>query len=74
MKKLIVVLSVVMVIISCSDNKDRRDKNVMPSPDITIHESPAGDSCAEPYLFTDKNGIVYLSWIEKIGKQSTLKF
>jgi hypothetical protein len=36
--------------------------------------SPAGDSCAEPYLFTDSNGIVYLSWIEKIGKQSTLNF
>ncbi len=35
---------------------------------------PAADSCAEPFLFTDKNGTVFLSWIEKINKKSTLKF
>ena len=29
---------------------------------------------AEPYLFTDKNGIVYLSWIEKDSFNSTLKY
>ena len=36
--------------------------------------SPASDFCAEPYLVTDKNGDVYLSWIEKRGKVSILKF
>ena len=44
------------------------------SSSITMLTSPVGDSCAEPHLFTDKNGLVYLSWIEKIGTQSTLKF
>lgn len=36
--------------------------------------SPAADSCSVPYLFTDKNGMIYLSWIEKINQKSTLKF
>jgi len=36
--------------------------------------SPAKDSCAEPFLFTDKNGEVYLSWVEKKGNESSLKF
>ena len=36
--------------------------------------SPTADSCSVPYLFTDKNGTVYLSWIEKINSKSTLKF
>src|SRR5690606_28446556 len=36
--------------------------------------SPAADSCSVPYLFTDKNGMVYLSWIEKVNHKSTLKF
>ena len=74
MKINIAVLSIMMVIISCSDNKEKGDKGVLPSPDIAILESPAADSCAEPYLFTDKKGVVYLSWIEKKGKQSTLRF
>jgi BNR repeat protein len=74
MKKLLPVLSLAGILFSCSDDKKEKSiRNVVPSS-ITMLTSPVGDSCAEPYLFTDKNGIVYLSWIEKIGKQSTLKF
>lgn len=62
------------IFISCSDKEDENPKNVSISSNIAMLESPAGDSCAEPHLFTDKNGIVYLSWIEKKGRQSTLKF
>ncbi|MES2874628.1 MAG: exo-alpha-sialidase, partial [Bacteroidota bacterium] len=36
--------------------------------------SPSDSSSAEPYLFTDKNGVVYLSWIEKVKETSFLKF
>ncbi len=35
---------------------------------------PADSVSAEPYLFTDKNGVVYLSWMEKTKEKSTLKF
>ena len=36
--------------------------------------SPADSSSAEPYLFTDKNGLVYLSWVEKRKDTNWLKF
>jgi hypothetical protein len=36
--------------------------------------SPVDSPSAEPYLFTDKNGNVYLSWITKEGENSTLKY
>jgi len=36
--------------------------------------SPADSVSAEPYLFTDINGKVYLSWIEKTKDSSKLKF
>lgn len=36
--------------------------------------SPSDTSGAEPYLFTDKKGAVYLSWIEKVKETSSLKF
>lgn len=36
--------------------------------------SPADTLSAEPYLFTDKNGQIYLSWIEEIKNKSFLKF
>ena len=76
MKKLLISFSLLVTLFSCTDNK--KDSNVQSqdkdSSVITTLSSPAGDSSAEPYLFTDRDGVVYLSWIEKIGKQSTLKF
>ena len=72
MKKLLTVLSVTGMIISCTDNKNENTSVV--STAVTMISSPASDSCAEPYLVSGPNGIVYLSWIEKKGKQSTLKF
>lgn len=74
MKKLLTALSLAGILFSCSDSKNETENKGAVSSSITMLTSPAGDSCAEPYLFTDKNGIVFLSWIEKIGKQSTLKF
>ena len=72
MKKLLTALLLTGTIISCSNNKN--DTPTAVSSEVKMLTSPASDSCAEPYLFTDKNGNVYLSWIEKRGKESTLKF
>ena len=68
MKQAVFSLAIVFALASC--NQSAKD-NVY---DVKEFTSPAGDSCAEPYLFTDKNGTVYLSWIEKNNKQSSLKF
>jgi hypothetical protein len=71
MKFLFALLFVAGIIYSCSDSSQ---KKIATSSNIAMLASPAGDSCAEPYLFTDKKGIVYLSWIERVGRQSTLRF
>ena len=62
----------IVVITSCTMNKKEK-KETLHSGKTEI-SSPAKDSCAEPYLFTDSRGIVYLSWIEKNGKESRFKF
>jgi hypothetical protein len=72
MKRLLIILAVSEFIYSC--NNIEREKPVETSASVQIIKSPAADSCAEPYLFTDKNGSAYLSWIEKNGKDATLKF
>lgn len=74
MKKIITSLLIVLITISCSDDKNEDKKELAISTSIPMLKSPVGDSCAEPYLFTGLNGIVYLSWIEKKGSQSALKF
>ena len=71
MRKIITLIILAGSIISCTNNNN--DKKTE-SAAIRQMASPASDSCAEPFLFTDKNGLVYLSWIEKIGKESKLKF
>lgn len=72
MQKFLLALSFTGMLISCAD--DKKDKPVSVSTEIKMLTSPAADSCAEPYLFTDKNGIVFLSWTEKKGKEAALKF
>ena len=72
MKKILISLTLAGIIISCGDNK--QENAATGSAQITMFVSPAVDSSAEPYLFTDKNEIVYLSWLEKTNKGSKLKF
>lgn len=71
MKNCILIIIVNLLFFSCKNNNDKQKDDYFPLSELS---SPATDSCAEPYLFTDKNGIVYLSWIEKNGKESNLKF
>ena len=74
MRYILTIMSLATILISCTENQNGNEKENAVSSGIKIVASPVGDSCAEPYLFTDKKGVVYLSWVEKIGTQSTLKF
>ncbi len=73
MKAVLPVFGIVLIILSCNDKKGGKIDN-LPSVEVQQLDSPASDSCAEPFLVTDRNGMIYLSWIEKRGKQSTLYF
>lgn len=72
MKRLLTLFILSFTVISCNDTGDEK-KADLPARVKTV-DSPVADSCAEPYLFTDKNGTVYLSWIEKRSKDASLKF
>ncbi|HEU5165616.1 MAG TPA: sialidase family protein [Chitinophagaceae bacterium] len=72
MKEVLLAFLVTATILSCNES-EHGNKAVSPIQ-MKQMSSPASDSCAEPFLFTDKNGMIYLSWIEKRGKQSTLYF
>ena len=68
MRQILFCAAILFTIVSCNQSQT---KTVNEVKEIS---SPAADSCAEPYLFTDKSGVVFLSWIEKKNKESTLKF
>ncbi len=70
MQKLFIFLLLLATLFSCNNQQ----KKVEEAATIKMLTSPAEDSCAEPYLFTDAKGIVHLSWVEKKGKTSTLFF
>jgi hypothetical protein len=72
MRKFIAAFSIAGSLISCAADPANEQTDMAGTP-LAI-ESPADSVSAEPYLFTDKNGIVYLSWIEKEGQNSTLKY
>ena len=58
-------------IFSCTNNNSEKKAD---STEVKQLASPVADSSAEPYLFTNKNGVVYLSWVQKKGKESSLQF
>lgn len=72
MRKLFTVIFLTGLFVSCAS--DPADK----APDITrtplALQSPADSASAEPYLFTDKNDIVYLSWVAKDSQNSKLMY
>ena len=72
MTKQLTLLLFIIVIASCKMNTKEK-KDTVPVR-ITQLSSPANDSCSEPYLFTDSKGLIYLSWIEKKGKENYFKF
>ena len=72
MNKLITALTVLGALASCTNNKT--ESKATGDSTVVMLTSPVTDSSAEPYLFTNKNGIVYLSWVQKKGKESSLQF
>ena len=76
MNKLLTALLFALAISSCNNaSKDSAKEKAEPIQTTNLKElqSPADTASAEPYLFTDKNGLVYLSWIEKKMGTSFLK-
>lgn len=59
-----------LVALACSEKRSSTDQ----TSQINLISSPAGANSAEPFLFTDSNDQVYLSWIEKQDGISQLKF
>ncbi len=79
MNNLASVLLVILLTASCKNSSRGKDNktNDLANTEISSLKhlaSPADSFSAEPYLFTDKNGLVYMSWIEKIKERSVLKF
>ena len=72
MKRLLVVFIVSVGFITCTDNKRENKPSI--SHEVKMITSPASDSSSVPYLFTSKDETVYMSWVEKKGKESSLRF
>ncbi|HET9432065.1 MAG TPA: sialidase family protein [Chitinophagaceae bacterium] len=72
MKRFISPVVIAALLTSCGSDENKQ-KEEKPS-ELQLMESPVDSISAEPYLFTDKNGVVYLSWVIKNAKESTLKF
>lgn len=58
--------------VSCGSEPEKINKEKKSL--ISILEPPTDNFSAQPYLFTDSKGLVYLSWITKDSLTSTLKF
>src|SRR5688500_7264600 len=69
---ILLVIGFGMIFYGCADNSRTDDAKVRPA--VSMLQSPATDSSGEPFLFTDKNGLVYLSWIEKKDRSYHLRF
>lgn len=72
MNKLLAALVLIATIVSCAENNNQSKTTA--TADVMLLVSPAADSCGQPFLFTGSNGVVYLSWVEKRSKASSLKF
>lgn len=59
------------IFFSCSNQ--RNEVSTEPTA-VNYMSTPAKSPSSVPYLFTDKNGITYLSWIEKADTVSLFKF
>jgi hypothetical protein len=76
---MIKLLNAILLLIgfaSCNDSTTNTNNtnNTNSESSLQHQYSPADTASAEPYLFTDKNGLVYLSWIQKAEGKHHLKF
>lgn len=73
MRTLITAVFCVSLLASCESGTTKKTTEEKTS-ELQAMQSPVDSVSAEPYLFTDKNGVVYLSWITKDPEKSTLKY
>ncbi|MGE0587721.1 MAG: exo-alpha-sialidase [Cyclobacteriaceae bacterium] len=67
--KFLISFSLTFFIMGCGS-----DKNNKSSYKVTDIASPTGAFSAEPFLYTDSNGQVYLSWVEKMDSSHVFKY
>jgi hypothetical protein len=70
MNRLLLFLCSVLIGIGCSTDRKANSESI----NINSLNSPATSPAAEPFLFTDANNQVYLSWIEKKDTLNYFKF
>lgn len=66
----IILLLFIVVLSACSPSEKKASQELM----ITSIQTPTNTSSGEPYLFTDRNGNTFLSWIEVSEGKNFLKF
>lgn len=71
MVRIIIFLLSIVLFVSCKNSENKTEDEIH---QLKVFASPADSPSAEPYLFTDKNDVVHLSWIEKRKEISFLKF
>lgn len=79
MTKLFSAFFLILLTASCRNpSKETSAKTIdssgVETGNLRFLPSPADTLSAEPYLFSDRNGLVYLSWIEKREEKHWLKF
>ncbi len=70
MKNKLYFLLLVLLGVACSTKKGADEK----TQQVNFFTSPSKSQSGEPFLFTDKDGTVYLSWIEKAEDKTIFKF
>lgn len=63
-----ILLAFTGVACSTEHKRDEASTRILPM------SSPAGANSGEPFLFTDKDSTVYLSWVEKVDTAAVFKF
>ena len=71
MSRIIPVVFFASLLSSCGSDPGKKKIEIVA---VKAMGSPTDTLSAEPYLFTDKNEVVYLSWITKDSRKSTLKY
>lgn len=72
MRKLTAAFLMTTLLVACASNEN----NKQPEETSTLQSmnSPVDSVSAEPYLFTDRHGAIYLSWVTKESNRNTLYY
>ncbi len=72
MRKLTAAFLMTTLLVACASNEN----NKQPEETSTLQSmnSPVDSVSAEPYLFTDRHGAIYLSWVTKESHRNTLYY